>query len=247
MKKPTAMILIVLVLSALAAVPAAGQTAKDVLSKMIEAQGGRKYLSTIKDSTTTGNLVINQMGMEITGTLTIYQKEPNKMRMDMDLSSVGIFMSQGYDGQQAWSTNPQTGIVEEMPPDQALDFSRQAMGLEYTLHPEKYNITYELKPKAAIDGKEYFVLDTILADGFKITQYVDPATYLTYKSEMMGLEMTGATVKTEQFFSDYKKVGQGMVSHSLRVLQDGTEFLTMTITNVTYNSGHEDSLFAMNK
>ncbi len=247
MKKPTALILAALFLLTFALVPATAQTAKDVLGKMIDAQGGRKYLSTLKDSTTSGNFSIDQMGMEISGTITMYQKEPNKMRMDMDLTSVGMFISQGYDGQQAWATNPQTGIVEAMPADQAEEFARQAMGLEYMLNPEKYGITFELKPNATIDGKDYYVVDMILSDGFKITQFVDPSTYLTYKSEMMGTGMMGGQAKIEQYLSDYKKVGQGLVAHSWRILQDGQEFMLMTITNVTYNTGLEDSLFSMNK
>ncbi len=245
MKKATAMILTGLVLSTLAATPATAQTAKDVLNKMIDAQGGRKHLATIKDSTTMGNFEINQMGMEITGTITIYQKEPNKMRMDMEF--MGMMMTQGYDGQQAWGTNMQTGIVEEMPADQAEDFARQAMGLDYLLNPDKYGVSFELKPKAAVDGKEYFVLEMILSDGFRITQYIDPETYLVYKGEMMGLGMTGGQAKIESYFSDYRKEGQIPVAHSMRVVQDGLEFMRMTFTSVSYNSGLEDSLFAMKK
>ena len=245
MKKLTAAFLTALVLSTLAATPATAQTAKDVLNKMIEAQGGRKLLSTIKDSTTMGNFDINQMGMEISGTITIYQKEPNKTRMDMEF--MGMMMTQGYDGQQAWGTNMQTGIVEEMPADQAEDFARQAMGMDYLLNPDKHGLTFELKPKVAIDGKDYFVLDMIMSDGFRITQYIDPDTYLTYKSELMGLGMTGGQAKIESYFSDYRKVEGVSVAHSMRVVQDGLEVLRMTFTSVTYNNDLEDSLFAMNK
>jgi outer membrane lipoprotein-sorting protein len=248
MKKPTAMILTVFFLLTVTIVPATAQTAKDVLNKMIEAQGGRKLLSTIKDTTIMGNFQISQMGMDISGTITMYQKEPNKMRMDMDLTSLGMYMSQGYDGQQAWATNMQTGIIEAMPADQAEEFARQAMGLEYTtLNPEKYGITFELKPRVTIDEKEYIVLDMILADGFRITQYIDPSTYYAFKTEMMGMGMTGGQAKIETFLSDYKKVGQIPVAHTMRVVQDGQEFMHMTMTNVTYNTDLEDGLFAMQK
>jgi hypothetical protein len=56
----------------------------------------------------------------------------------------------------------------------------------------------------------------------------------------------GIEVEAETFFSDYKKVDGIMVAHTLVSYQDGEEFMTMTITEVKFNSALEDSLFAMN-
>ncbi len=243
MRKPMAMVLGFLLLVSLVTTPVLAQTAQDVLNKMIDAQGGRKSLSALKDTTTVGNIEINQMG--ISGTVTMYMKEPNKMRMDMEF--MGMVISQGYDGQKAWGTNPQTGVVEEMPESQAKEFARQAMGVDYLLNPEKYKITFELKPKATLDGKDYYVLDMVLADGYRITQYVDPSTYLIYKQEMVAMGMTGVEAKQEVFSSDYKKVGDTTVAHTMRIVQDGAESARITLTSITYNSKLDDSLFAMVK
>ena len=38
-----------------------------------------------------------------------------------------------------------------------------------------------------------------------------------------------------------------MVAHSMTILQDGAEFVRMTLTKVTFNSGLEDSLFQMSR
>jgi len=231
----------------LAAQPGFGQIAKEaqnLLNKMIDAQGGRKYLETIKDSTMTGTMDLIALGAS--GTITIYQKEPDKMRMDMEL--MGMLITQAYDGQLAWATNPQTQTVEELPEAQVKEFARQAMGTDALLNPQKYGITYSVMPKAQIDGKDYLVLEQTMADGHKSTVFIDPETYLPYKVETMATSgMTGAQVKSESYSSDYRKEGQSMVAHSIRVVQDGADFLTMTITKVTYNSGLEDSLFMMSK
>ena len=85
MKKATTWILSAVVLMTLAALPGYGQTAQDVLSKMIDAMGGRKALEAIKDTTTTGTVEITSP-YPITAPITIYQKEPDKVRMDIDIA-----------------------------------------------------------------------------------------------------------------------------------------------------------------
>ena len=89
MKKATAWILSVAVLMTLAALPGYGQTAQDVLNKMIDAMGGKKALEAIKDTTITGTLELTSP-MPITAPITMYQKEPDKIRMDIDIAELGI-------------------------------------------------------------------------------------------------------------------------------------------------------------
>jgi outer membrane lipoprotein-sorting protein len=228
-----------LILFSILASPGIGQTADDIVAKMIEAQGGKAALEKIKDSTLSGDMEIVQMGMS--GSLTYYQKEPNKMRMDMEF--MGMTMTQAYDGQNAWGINPQTGAVEDMPEDQAEEMKRQALGNDSVLHPEKYGITYTYKGKETIDGKEYYVLDQTFKDGFTATLYIDTNTNLLYKSKSKGTSLMGTEADQEVFVSDYKKVDGLMVAHEMRIFQDGEEAVTMTFKDVKFNSGLEDSLF----
>lgn len=243
MRKLTAWTLAAIIAVSFAAAPCFGQSAQDVLNKMIDAQGGRKYLETIKDATMTGTIELTQMGMS--GTMTRYQKEPNKLRMDMEI--MGMVITQAYDGQKAWMTNPQSGATEEMPEAQAKEMAREALGNDALLNPAKLGITYKLLPKATLDGKEYLALEQTTADGHKSVQYIDPATYLTYRVDTTGIGQAGVEVKVESYASDYRKVGQAMVPHAFRIVQDGAEFAKMTLTKITYNTPLDDALFAMGK
>jgi outer membrane lipoprotein-sorting protein len=246
MKRLFALTAVAVVLASLVVLPGYAQTSKDaqnVLNKMIDAQGGRKYLETLKDTTTTGSAELVQMG--ISGTVTLYQKEPNKMRMDMEF--MGMVITQAYNGEKAWFTNPQTGATEELPEGQAKELARQALGTESLLNPEKFGITYALLPKAKLDSTEYIVLEQTMADGHKSVLYVDPSTDLPYKVETTGLGQSGEDVKIESYQTDYKKVGQSMVAHSIRTLQDGADFMHFTITKVEYNTGLDDALFTLVK
>jgi len=239
MKKITVSCIFSLFLFSILTSPGISQTAEDIVAKMIKAQGGKAALEKIKDSTLTGTMEIIQMGMS--GSLTYYQKEPNKMRMDMEF--MGMAMTQAFDGETAWGVNPQTGGVEDMPEDQAKEMKRQSLGNDAVLHPEKYGITYAYKGKETIEGNEYYVLEQTFEDGFTMTLYIDTKSDLLYKSASKGTSIMGMEVDQEVFVSDYKEVEGLMIAHTMRIIQDGEEAITMTFTDVKFNSGLEDSLF----
>jgi len=221
--------------------PGSSQEVKDILEKMIEAQGGRKVLESIQDTTLKSSMEMIQMGLS--GTLTIYHKEPNKMRWDAEV--MGTVITQSYDGETAWMINAQTGNTEEMPERAAKDFKRGAFGNDLLLNPEKIGLTWAYKDKEKIKGKDYLVLEQTFSDGHKGTIYLDPETYLTYKTKTTTYNPMGVEVEAETLVSDYKKVDGVMIAHSITIFQDGEEFMKITITEVSFNSGLEDSFFRM--
>jgi outer membrane lipoprotein-sorting protein len=214
-----------------------------VLNKMIEAMGGRKALEAVKDTTMAGTVEITQYG--ITAPLTIYAKEPNKVRVDVTIAEANITITQAYNGEKGWITNPQAGTTEEMPDFMIKQFAREAMGNMAFLDPQKAGITYALKPKAAIDGKDYIVLEQTYADGYKATLFLDPVTYLPYKEQGITFDQNGAEADTQTFPSDYRKVGGMMIAHAQRVVQNGSEAQRITITSVTFNTNLDDAFFVL--
>lgn len=161
----------------LAASAVNAQDASAIIEKMLDAQGGRKLLESIKDSTSRADMELPVMG--ISGTGIMYVKEPNKTRLDMEF--MGMMMTQACDGEIAWMINPQTGTAEELPAELAEIMKDSAYGNAAFLHPEKYGITYEFKGKESIDGREYLVLERIMPSGYPISYYIDAETYLLYK------------------------------------------------------------------
>jgi len=218
------------------------QTVDEILGKMVEAQGGRKALEAMKTTTLSGSMQITQMN--ITGTITMYQKEPNKMRMDIEI--MGMNITQAFDGTTTWFTNPQTGASEEMPEKQAQYFKRQALGRDVLLNPKKLGITYKFKGKEKVNDKECLVLEQIHPDDYTVTIYVDAATYLTYKTKSTTLNQVEAEVESESINSDYKKVEGVMMPHSITVFQGGQEYMKFTVNEITFNSDLEDAFFKMN-
>jgi len=243
MKKIFSACLLSLFLLSLMTSPGLSQEASDILKKMVEAQGGKKVLEKIKDMTLSGTLEMTQMGM--TGSMTMYKKEPNKVRMDIEV--MGMIITQAYDGETAWWVNPQTGSREEVPERQAEDMKRMALGIDAFLYPEKYGISFAYKGKEKIEEKEYLVLEQTFPDGHKATLYIDPKTYLTYKTKSTTVNQMGVEVEQETFESDFKKVNGMTIAYSIIIFQNDEEFMKLTFTEVTFNSGLEDSLFKMSE
>lgn len=228
---------------ALISTPGLTQDAKKILEKVIEAQGGRKALEGIKDSTSSGIMEIAQMGLSGTGTM--YTKEPNLMRLDMDF--MGMVITQSFDGESAWMTNPQSGTVDEMPEELGNIFKNSSYGNSAFLNPEKYGIKFNHKGKENFEGKDYQVLERAHSDGYIITFYVDSESYLIYKIKQRSLNEMLQEIIEETILSDYKKVNGVMTAHSVIIVRDGEEFGSITITEVTFNSGLEDSFFKMSE
>ena len=217
------------------------QSVDEILEKMIEAQGGRGKLASIKDATITGEFEMPAMGMS--GTMSRYQKEPNLLRMDIEV--MGMLITQAYDGEIAWIINPQTGATEEMPEEQAAYFKRDTYGFGALLAPEKLGISYAYKGKEKIEDKEYHVLEQSFSDGSTITMYLDPKTYLIYIVKAMSLDQMMMETEEETIMSDYKEVDGIMTAFQMTIYHGNEEFLVVTVSEVKYNSGLEESLFKM--
>jgi len=243
MKKVFSLFLLSFFCVSLISTPGYGQKVSDILGKMIKARGGRTALKNVKDIAFTGTMEMPSMGMS--GSIVLYQKEPDKVRWDIDLGG-GMMFTRATDGKIAWGTNFQTGGDEELLEQDAAEFKRSALGFDSLLNPKKYGVTYALKGKKQIEGKDYLVLEQTYADGHKATHYIDPKTYLTYKTVTKAQAMMGGgEVEEESFFSDYKKVNGVMIAHTLAALHDGEPVFTMSYTEVKLNTGLEDSLFKL--
>ena len=157
--------------------PAGNKEALSVLDRMIAAMGGRKVLESIKDVTISGTAELILFG--VTAPVTVYQKQPDKVRVDVTVGEANMTIIQAFDGRKGWFTDPQSGgAVEEMPDHLAREFGRQAGENQALLFPQKHRVTYVLKPKAVVEGKDHVVLEQTLADGTKTTYFLDPETHL---------------------------------------------------------------------
>jgi outer membrane lipoprotein-sorting protein len=243
MRKVFTLSLACLLVLSFTAVPGFSQDASGVLKKMIEASGGRDALEKIKDTTISGTFEITQMGME--GTMTIYHKEPNMFRQDIEV--MGMLITNAFDGEVGWMVNPQSGVAEELPAERQEESKRGALtyGNAVLLHPEKHGVTYKLKGEETVDDVKCVVLEQAFEDGHTVTIYIDAGTYLVHKTKQMATGQMGNEVESEVVFSEYKKIDGLTSPHLVTISQEGEEFAVMSVSEIKFNSGLEDSHFKM--
>ncbi|MGD2294711.1 MAG: hypothetical protein PVF22_02625 [Candidatus Aminicenantes bacterium] len=219
------------------------QDAKGLLNKIIEASGGREALAAIKDTTVSGSMEMIQMG--VSGSIYFYHKEPNKLRTDIEV--MGTVITSAFDGEVGWMVDPTTGAKQELPADALEDAKNEALGFGFVwlIHPEKFGITSVDKGKETVEDKEYIVLEQTFDNGKTSIYYIDPGTYLPYRMVTTTTNQYGIEVEQETLLTDYKKADGIMFAHTITILQDGEEFGTMTVDEVKFNTGLEDSLFKM--
>jgi outer membrane lipoprotein-sorting protein len=239
MRKSSVCCLFALVLLGSLALTDSDQTSNEILGKMIEAMGGRKVLENIKDMTVSAAVNVIQMGIEAKVTNSI--KEPNLSRVDIEMS--GAVMSQKFDGEKAWMIDSRKGIEEQLPEAAQKYAKRDALGFSSLLNPDKFGIIYTYTGKERIENKEYLVVEREYENGYITTNYLDPETYLLFKSVATALDSKMMEVEEETRTSDYRKIGGVMIAHSVTVYQDGQKYMTSTVTDVKFNTGLADSLF----
>ena len=79
------------------------------------------------------------------------------------------------------------------------------------------------------------------------TIYLDPQTYLPFKSTVTVTDAQGVVHDVEQLQSDYKKVNGLVIAHSMTQIIDGQEAVIVILTEVKINTGIDDALFLMEK
>ena len=221
------------------AFPGYGQSIKRILKRMIDVQGGEKVFESIQDMTVTGAVEMVQQG--VNGTLTMYKKEPEQRRVDLEV--IGRIITQAYDGRTTWWTNPASGNIEEMTDQDASSMKRQSLPLVAILEPEKYGITFTYKGKEEVEGRDYHVLEQAYKDGYTMLRYVDAETYFTGRTRSTRMGPGGSPIQVEQVMSDFKEIDGMTMAHTIVTYYNGEVYTKITVQGVKINTGLDDALF----
>src|SRR5271154_7078972 len=142
--------------------------AQTVLNKYLEATGGRDALEKRHNQVGHGYFEIPAMGLR--GTLTVYEAEPNKNRLIVDVPGVGK-IEQGSDGQVAWENNPLQGPR-----------IKEGVELAETLRDSTFNLPLvaqkmfskiETTGSQTIDGHDCYKIVLTPPTGNPTTEYYD--------------------------------------------------------------------------
>jgi hypothetical protein len=208
---------------------------KSILEKWIAAQGGRERLSQIRDIRYIREMKILSAGVDMTNTL--YIKGLACVRMESKV--MGRIFTSVLSGETGWFTNLSVGSVDEMPKQLMDILKKEAEANDRLLHPEKYGISFTYEGHKLIDGNGYILLNQTANDDSVVTHYLDPDTFLEYKSVSVAVNS-----ETDTLMTDYREVEGIKVSFFSKTRKDGTDVMTSTLKEIHYNTNLEDSLFS---
>jgi hypothetical protein len=173
----------------------------DLVKKYHATIGGKDAIAKVKTRIDKGKLVLPDMGME--AVYTAYTEPPNELNIS-DFSGMGV-VKNGQSAGVAWSINPFQGNTKQATTEGAeifsfADLDQFADGAK-TLGEEDFN------------GKTAYKAEFSLPDGNPLTVFFDKESGFIVASENKNDDGSIGRV----VFSDYKKVGDVQLPHTLRI------------------------------
>ncbi len=234
--------LILTTLALMFAASLSAQTVDEIIAKNIEAKGGYDKLKSIKTMQATGQFTA-QNGM-VQGTITLYNKRPNKMRMNMDIQ--GQTMVQAFDGTTGWMIIPFMGTTDpqRMPEEQVKSMKSNADMDGVLVDYKKKGHKVELLGKEELEGTDVYKLKVTRKDSSVQYLYLDSDYYIELKMSTV-IKSKGTEQMFDTYLSDYKEVDGTMVPFAIEQKKGDMLLSQITLSEVKYNVDIDDSYFAM--
>jgi len=226
-----------LALAAIATSSTYAQTVDEVISRHIDAIGGKEKLSQVKS-------VYTENSMEVMGNAVAqkeYLLEGKGFKSEVEFNGSNIIQCVTDKG--GWLINPMMGGTDAQAiPDAAFKSSKPMIYVGGAL------TDYSTKGyKAELLGKEdgNFKIK-VTADGNETYYFIDSKTYILTKSIMKG-EAMGQAVDVTTTYSDHKKTDFGLVLPYTKSVDMGVFQFVQKIGKVEVNKQIDPKIFDMPK
>lgn len=214
------------------------QTADEIVSKYIDAIGGKEKLSKIKSVYT--ETASDVMGNQSTGKTYMLDGKGYKSESDFG----GQKLVQCFTDKSGWVVSPFGGVTDpvQMPAEQ-YNHGRSQIFTGGALYD------YAAKGnKIELQGKEgnNYKLKVTTSSNAEMTYYIDANTYYINKS-VSKTEMQGQTIPITITYSDYKKTDFGNVMPYKAEIDLGQFTMAINTTKVEVNKDIDPAIFGQGK
>ena len=226
------------------------QTADEVIEKHLAALGGRDTLAKITSRTMTGTIALSTPAGEVTGTIQVFGKAPNKSRslIKVDLTQFGVgelVVDQRFDGTVGYVLDSMNGN-RDITGSQLDNMRNSAFPTPFLTYKDS-GAKVELLPKEKVGDRDAFVLQLTPKSGAPSKQYFDAETYMLVKTlTTVNVPQLGRDVEQAGEFADYRAVDGIKMAHTVKSTNPVQSF-TVTVTAVEHNKELDDASFAKPK
>lgn len=217
-----------------------------LVARHVEARGGADAIARV--GTFECDLRIEEPTFAVDGRYVATRD--GRMRIDVSMDGTRVF-TEALDHGRSWSWSPDEGVSEGSPQGFAalrhgIEFPFKLFGLhEMTARGHRL----ELRGREVIDGIDYHVLRLTLDDGFQVTYYVHPESWLiererTRRALHVDVDPTPEWIET--VYSDYRTAGGVLYPYKQleRQVATGKVLSTGTIREIRINPPLDADRFA---
>lgn len=213
------------------------ERARAIMLAAAHAQGGLGRLLVIHDWTMKAVATFYQAGQSLQVTATTYIKKPDKLRIDQLIA--GQRITAATDGKSAWMEA--AGRILHLPQDRLDELKRQMSndsGQAFTaLNDPDYRFKY-LETKE-VDGQQADIIELSSADRLTMKLYFDGRTHELIQEETQ-TDQGLITVR----LSDFRQISGVTTAFRVETYLNGERLLLLTISDMAFDTGLEDELFA---
>ena len=234
------------VLLAFWAQAAGAQTVDEVIEKHLAASGGRAAFSKLTSRTSTGTITLGTPVGDLTGSVEVYNKAPNKNRtvIKLDLSAVGggqVLNDQRFDGATGYVIDTFNGNREIT--GAQLEAMKSGIFPTPLLSYKESGTQMTLAGREQVGGKDAYVVVMAPKAGPSAKLFIDAETMLLVRTAMtLNVPQLGGDVEQIIDFSDFRDV-DGVKVPFVTKITNPAQAITATLTSVTHNTPIEDSSF----
>src|SRR5215510_5019279 len=223
------------------------QTADEIVEKALTAMGGRAPLGKVTERTSPGHVSVTARAGDVTGTVELINKAPNKQRttIKIDLSNLGlgqVLQDVRFDGTVGYAIDTLNGN-RDLTGDQ-LETLRNTTFPTPLLGFKEAGARVELLGKEKVGDRDAYVLRFTPRTGPASRMFVDAETYTLLKSVVtVNVPQLGSDLEQTVEFSDNRDVDGVKLPFRVRSVNQ-LQSLTITLTKVEQNTPIDESLFS---
>jgi outer membrane lipoprotein-sorting protein len=219
---------------------ASAQNVDEIIANYTKAAGGMDQWDKIKSIEMKAK--INQMGMEFPATMLM--KDPNMFKTEINVMDKNLVFA--FDGKEGWNINPfqGSGKPEKMSEEESKKMADENNMKSDLMFYKKNEAKVELLGSEELEGTPVYKVKMTKKSGDEITYYIDKDSYLLVAERTKAKTGEAAGVEVDEFFSDYKQVGDVIMPHFIEQKANGQSIMKTTINEIKLNLEIDNKVFA---